>query len=118
MNPAQLVWYGLMFNKDREIAFESERNMTEYLASFINHEAVRLTRDARENTKVVSDSDFEQILRDKFGRDLSPEVMATATRAETDAPPIEEKKKGSVSMADIKKYTGLDLDVVKFTPKK
>lgn len=114
-----MVWYALMFNKDRDISFESERNMTEYLASFINGEAVRQTRDAREKQKIIPDQDFEQILRQQFGRDLSPEVLSRATRAETeDAPVVEKKKKGNISIADIKKYTGLDLDEVKFTPKK
>jgi hypothetical protein len=115
-----MIWYALMFNNDRDINFEGERNMTEYLASFINGEAVRQTRDAREKQKIIPDQDFEQILREKFGRDLTPEAIAGATRAETqDAPvPVEVKKKGSISMDDIRKYTGLDMDEVKFIPKK
>lgn len=111
-----------MMNQERKDTFEAKLNMTEYLASFINYEAVRQTKDSRENTTVVSDEDFEQQLRDTFGRDLSPEVLKTATRAETvsqeELKPVETKRKGSISMADIKKHTGLDLDDIKFHPKK
>ena len=130
-----MVWYALMFNKDRDVSFENELNMTEYLASFINNEAVKQTREARESQKIIPDQDFEQILREQFGRDLSPDAMARATRADVSEqkPPTkgrnrkrleapeavpQEKKKGSVSISDLKKYTGLDLDEVNFIPKK
>ncbi len=116
-----MMWYAFMFNHDREEKFDSELNMTEYLASFSNYEAVRQTRDARENKKVVPDEDFDQLIRDKFGRDLPPEALETATRADVvdESKPVQEvKKKGSISLDDIKKYTGLDLDEIKFIPNK
>ena len=115
-----MTWYALMLNRDREDSFESDRNMTEYLASFINGEAVRQTREARDKQKVVSDEDFDQILRNEFGRDLTEEAMQSGIRAETeDAKPIQpQKKKGSISIEDIKRYTGLELDEVKFHPHK
>lgn len=116
-----MMWYAHMFNQDREEKFDSDLNMTEYLASFINYESVRQTREARENKKVVSDDDFDQLIRDKFGRDLPPEALATATRADVaDEPkPVQEvKRKGNISLDDIKKYTGLDLDDIKFIPNK
>lgn len=120
INPAQTIWYAHMFNQDRENKFQAKLDITEYLASFINHEAVRQTKEARENKKMVTDDDFDQILRNQFGRDLSPDALATATRAETQEEKIVEtpKKKGSISIDDIRKYTGLELDEVKFTPKK
>lgn len=121
INPAQMIWYAFMFNQQKEDSFDAKLNMTEYLASFINYEAVRQTKEAREAKKVVSDADFDQIIRDQFGRDLAPEAMDRATRAdiEEEAPaPKETKKKGSISMEDIKKYTGLDLDEVRFIPNK
>ena len=119
INPAQMIWYALMFNKEREENFESELNMTEYLASFINAEAVKQTRESRDNKKTVSDEDFEGGLRERFGRDLSPEAMAAASRAdiEEEKPVVApKKKKGEISVGDIRKYTGLDLDDIKFTP--
>lgn len=119
INPAQMIWYALMFNKEREEEFDSELNMTEYLASFINAEAVKQTRESRKNTTTVSDEDFEAGLRQNFGRDLPPEALEMATRADTvDEPiqePVEKKKKGSISLADIRKYMG---DDVKFYPNK
>lgn len=110
-----------MFNKDREDKFDGDLNMTEYLASFINNEAVRQTREARDKQKVVSDEDFEQILRDRFGRDLTPEALSQGIRAETDEAPQskpEQKKKGSISMEDIKKNMKYDFDEIKYIPKK
>lgn len=120
INPAQMVWYALMFNKQKKERFDADLNMTEYLASFINYEAVRQTKEARENKKVVSDEDFEQIIRDQFGRDLSPEAEEFGTRAdvEEEVKPVEAKRKGSVSINDLKKYTGLELDQVRFIPNK
>lgn len=118
INPAQMIWYALMFNKEREEEFDAELNMTEYLASFINAEAVKQTRETRENKKVVSDEDFEAGLRQKFGRDLPPEAIETGTRADLDEQPVqqvEKKKKGSISLADIRKYMG---DDIKFYPTK
>ena len=120
INPAQMIWYALMFNKEREEGFDAKLNMTEYLASFINAEAVKQTRDSRDNKTTVSDEDFESGLRNTFGRDLSPEVMAAGTRIDTaqKKPVIQKKKKGQISINDIKKYTGLDLDDVKYIPDK
>lgn len=119
INPAQMIWYALMFNKEREESFDAELNMTEYLASFINAEAVKQTRESRKNTTTVSDTDFEAGLRENFGRDLSPEALELATRADTlDEPvqePVEKKKRGSISLADIRKYMG---DDIKFYPNK
>ena len=116
-----MLWYASMLNQDRKDTFDAKLNMTEYLASFINYEAVKQTRYGRENQTVISDADFEQQLRNQFGRDLSPEKLATATRAETidetDLKPNKDaKKRGSISIEDIKKYTGLELDEVKFHP--
>lgn len=119
INPAQMIWYALMFNKEREEEFDAKLNMTEYLASFINAEAVKQTRDSRANKKVVSDEDFEAGLRQRFGRDLSPESLKTATRVdvENEQPvKVEQKKKGSISLEDIKKHMGLD--DIKFYPNK
>jgi len=118
INPAQMIWYALMFNKEREEEFDAELNMTEYLASFINAEAVKQTRETRENKKTVSDDDFEAGLRERFGRDLPPEALETAVRADIEEEPVkkvEKKKKGSISMDDIRKYMG---DDIKFYPTK
>jgi len=107
-----MIWYALMFNKEREEKFDADLNMTEYLASFINAEAVKQTRESRDNKKVVSDEDFEMGLRQRFGRDLTTEAMETGARIDVEAPePIktETKKKGSISIDDIKKYMGDDI---------
>ncbi len=115
-----MLWYAMMLNQDRRDGFDAELNMTEYLASFINYEAVRQTKDSRENQKVVSDDDFSEQLRKMTGRDFDEGVLETATRMDTAQPTQEKevKRKGSISIDDIKKYTGLDLDQIKFIPRK
>ena len=121
INPAQMLWYAFMLNQQREEQFDAELNMTEYLASFINYEAVRQTKLARETRKVVPDEDFEKTIRGMSGRDFSEDMLKTATRAETieDSGPIKEmKKKGQISAEDIRKYAGIELDDITFTPKK
>ena len=122
INPAQMVWYAFMFNKQKEDDFDAKLNMTEYLASFINYEAVRQTKEARDTKKVVSDADFEQLIRDTWGRDLAPDAMQRGTRVdiEEEQQPVQQevKKKGSISIDDIRKYTGLDMDEVRFIPNK
>lgn len=114
-----MLWYASMLHKQKEETFDSDINMTEYLASFINHAAVRQIKDARENTKAVSDEDFDQILRNKFGRDLSPNAIESGTRADIEeTAPVKKviKKKGSISINDIVSNTGLSLDDIKFIP--
>ncbi len=121
INQAQMIWYAMMFNKEREENFDSELNMTEYLASFINSEAVKQTRDARDNKKTVTDDDFEIGLRKTFGRDLSKEAVENGSRIvaeEKQAAVAPKKRKGEISIEDIKKYTNLELDDVKFIPNK
>jgi hypothetical protein len=122
INPAQMIWYAFMINEQREQQFDAELNMTEYLASFMNYEAVRQTKEARETKKVVSDEDFGQLIRDQFGRDFDPESVKHGTRMDVEeeapAPPVEVKKKGSISINDIKRHTGLDVDDVRFIPNK
>lgn len=120
INPAQALWYASMFNKDRKNDFENKLNMTEYLASFINSEAVKQVKDARDNKKVVSDTDFDQILRKTFGRDLSPEAIQQGVpdaHEELEREPKETKKRG-ITIEEIRKYTGMELDEVKFIPYK
>lgn len=108
-----------MLNKDKDEANERDRDITEYLASFINNEAVRQIREGREKQKTISDQDFGQIIRNITGRDFDPDKIKTATRAETEDTnkKPEVKRPGSISIEDIKRYTGIvDMDDVKFTP--
>lgn len=116
-----MLWYAFMINNDRKEKFDAELNMTEYLASFSNYEAVRQTRDGRENQKVVSDADFEKQIREQFGRDLTPQALESGSRAEVlpeDNTTQEVKRKGDISIDDIRRYTGIKLDDIRFIPNK
>ena len=54
-----------MINKDKLDEFEKSRDELEYLASFINYEAVQKTRDLRTGENMItktSDEDFSKLL--------------------------------------------------------
>ena len=105
-----MLWYAFMFNKERDEEFEYKLNMTEYLASFTNSEGVRQVKEAREKKKSVTDEDFDQILRDKFGRDLDANTFKQPVRTVEIEEPVKvvRKKKGSISLEDLERYAGLD----------
>lgn len=130
MNPAQVFWYSFMIRKDKEEVLETNRDYLEYLAAFINPEGVSKIKSERENAVKISDTDFEKGIRNLFGRTMSADAKMEAIPQEAAEKrmsardiintPIdrEPKKKGSLSIEDITKYTGLELDSVKFYPKK
>lgn len=73
LNSAQWLWYFNNFMKDREEEFISRRDLVEYLASFIEPEAVRKIKQAREKAVQVSDKDFSFGIEKMFGRKISSE---------------------------------------------
>lgn len=66
----ELYWIAKMINKDKEEEFLKRRDELEYLASFINPEAVAKVKETRNNMKVVSEEDFENILSSISGREM------------------------------------------------
>ena len=66
----ELYWLAAMMNKDTEEEFLRNRDQVEYLASFINPEAVSKIIDARDKSVNVSDEDFAAILSNLSGREL------------------------------------------------
>jgi hypothetical protein len=64
-----------MINRDEEEGFLQKRDELEYLASFINPEAVSKVKEMRRNTKAVSDDDFTEILKNVSGRTDLPEFV-------------------------------------------
>ena len=71
INSSQWLWYYHNFIQDREERFEFNRDMVEYHASFIEPEAVRKIRNAREQTVEVPDAQFMSGLEKMFGRSLT-----------------------------------------------
>ena len=119
-----MLWYATMFNKERNETFESELDITEYLASFINPEGVKQVKESRANRKTVSDEDFEAGIRKMFGRDFNPDILNgpnAVPMVDTDRlspPPEAPKKPAGISMQDLKRYTGIELDDITFIPNK
>jgi DNA-binding transcriptional regulator GbsR (MarR family) len=68
---AQWLWYYYNFIQDREEKFEFNRDMVEYHASFIEPEAVRKIRNAREQSIEVSEDQFMSGLEQIFGHRIS-----------------------------------------------
>jgi len=76
----QWLWYFHQIEKDSENEFIKDRNMTEYLASFIEPKAVAKIIKSRDEELKITDDDFSKILESSFGRSLpgSPEVIESA----------------------------------------
>lgn len=68
---AQWLWYHHNIMKDEEEAFIDQRSLFEYLASFINPDAVAKTKEMRDNEVKVPDEDFETGISNMFGRDIN-----------------------------------------------
>lgn len=69
MTVSELAWFHAMILQDEKEEYEEKLNMVEYLASFSNPEAVRKIRSDRRTAKIVSDTDFAQVLKTEFGKE-------------------------------------------------
>ena len=70
INQAQWLWYYHNFITDGNEKFEHDRDIIEYHASFIEPEAVRKIREARDQAIMVPDAEFMGGLEQMFGRAL------------------------------------------------
>ncbi|MFA5023436.1 MAG: hypothetical protein WC523_00565 [Patescibacteria group bacterium] len=70
ISSSQWLWYYHNFIKDRDEKFEENRDMVEYHASFIEPEAVRKIKEAREQAVEVPDEQFISGIEQMFGRSL------------------------------------------------
>lgn len=97
INNAQLHWYNEQYILDEEEKFETQRDLIEYNASFMNPEAVRQTRETRENTYSTDPEKFNEMVGNMFGRKLSD-------------------GENNKNENNIDRYLNLELDEVKFIP--
>ena len=79
-----------------------KRNLEEYNAMFSNPEGVDQVRNARENSFRTSDKEFDQSVKELFGREVPKTEMDGKNFNLTD--PLENP------------YLDMDLDEIKFTP--
>ena len=70
INSAQWLWYYNNYIEDRKEKYEQSRDMVEYNASFVEPEAVRKIREAREKAIEIPDKEFFAGIKHLFGRDL------------------------------------------------
>lgn len=106
INDAQLIWYQTQILLDDKENYELLRDVAEHNAMFWNPEAVDQIREARKNTFTTSTEDFEDSVKNIFGRELTPDAPAVldleqALRQERD---------------NTNEYLNMNLDEIKFTP--
>jgi len=81
LNSAQWLWYYHSFVKDDEEKFETNRDFVEYLAGFIEPQAVQKIRELRNRnsgntggkTVSIDDNSFARGIEQMFGRKLGLE---------------------------------------------
>ena len=64
-NDAQLLWYIENISVDEQNEFEVQLELVEYLASFINSDAVRQARNKRKGQKVESTGNVEDQIKNR-----------------------------------------------------
>lgn len=97
-NSPQMIWYQLQLLKDEDKQFETQRNMTEYGAMFVNPEGVKQVKESRANTFATNDEEFNNLLEETFGKKL---------------PEIGQKSEPKIKMDS---YLEMELDDVSFIP--
>jgi hypothetical protein len=104
VNHAQYVWYQEQMNIDEEEKFELLRDVAEHNAMFWNSEGVQQVKEARKNTYKTSDEDFNKMVTEMFGRELSSETVD----------PIEILEQNRKKQSDL--YLDMELDEINFIP--
>lgn len=85
LNTAQWLWYYHSIIKDDEEKFETNRDFIEYLASFIEPQAVQKIRSMREKGRTIgtNDENFAKGLEQMFGRKLDTEKAKANNPSDT-----------------------------------
>tara|TARA_R100000152_G_C6678552_1_gene113003 strand:- start:256 stop:594 length:339 start_codon:yes stop_codon:yes gene_type:complete len=76
INNAQILWYIENMSQDEEENFEVQLEMIEYLASFINSEAVKKAREHRRGNRIESTENIEDQMKDRDALFNDPLVRA------------------------------------------
>jgi hypothetical protein len=71
IHSSQWLWYYYNFTEDMKESFETERDLVEYNASFVEPEAVRKIREAREKAIIIPEEQFMSGIEKMFGRPLN-----------------------------------------------
>ena len=101
-----MAWYQIQLNLDEKEEFELLEYMAEYNAMFASPDNVKKVREARKNSISVPDGQFEDTIKELFGRDLPKEIknFDPNNLIKNDN---EEK---------INQYLNMELDDIKFIP--
>lgn len=83
MSPAQWMWYYYNSAEDENEKFELNRDLVEYHASFIEPEAVKKIREAREQKIELSNDQFNAGLERVFGRGINPSSQGSSDEVQT-----------------------------------
>lgn len=77
----QWLWYFYNYAQDQDEDFERSRDFIEYHASFIEPQAVKKIREGREHAVTASDQNFEESVKQLFGREVKLERPEGSDRA-------------------------------------
>ena len=128
MNPAQMVWSINMLEEQNKFKFDQTIEYLQYLAWFINPEMVKAVKDSKEAT--TADENFNQTVKNLFGKEIDGKPMIRLNNGDIsdiiDRVSEQEqvisgnkiKNKKPISPNDLRRYLDLDLDDIKFSPKK
>lgn len=100
-----MAWYQVQLNLDEEEEFELLRYMAEYNAMFTNPDGVRKVREARDTAVSVPDGQFEDTIKELFGRELPKETKK-----------FDPNELLTNNEEKINQYLNMDLDEIKFIP--
>ena len=102
-----MLWYQIQLALDEKEEFELQRDLVEHNAMFSNPEGVSKVREARKNTYTTPPSEFKDLIKEQFGKDIdfdkegvSPEQVLNENRVKT----------------QINTYLDMELDEIKFVP--
>lgn len=120
INSTQWMWYFYNFMEDKDEEFVSGRDLVEYHASFIEPEAVRKVREAREESVEVPHDEFIAGIEYFFGRkiDLTKD-RKKGTESFSIDPDVAIRKAGNYKkeqnkpkpkQTDRKRWLGMDLE--------
>ena len=128
MNTAQMLWSINMLDKQEKFKFDQNIEYLQYLAWFINPEMVRNIKESK--TVSATDEEFNETVKNLFGKDIDmnkasqvndgdiSDIVDRVSGQEQVISNDNIKNKKPISINDLKRYLDMNLDEIKFTPKK
>ena len=98
----------MQIDKDEDERYELLRDVAEHNAMFWNPEAVEQIREARKNTFTTNSEDFENAVKNLFGREMIHDTPAVID--------IEQIMCQNIRQDKANPYLNMELDEINFMP--